>query len=71
MNDGGPAFPYEYSEKWGGDAQDGMSIRDYFAAHATEEDVRAHMYDDRLHQVCSREAARYRYADAMLKAREQ
>ena len=31
-NTGGPAFPY-------GTAYAGMALRDYFAAHATEEDI--------------------------------
>jgi hypothetical protein len=35
-NTGGPAFPYEnhYGHKL-----EGMTLRDYFAAHATEEDI--------------------------------
>jgi hypothetical protein len=34
INNGGPAFPFEFSERWGGDAQDGMSLRDWFAGQA-------------------------------------
>jgi len=54
-----------------------MTLRDYFAGQASDEDIKAHMkwvekrgaplgvgnYD------CSREQARYRFADAMLEAR--
>jgi hypothetical protein len=71
---------------------DGMTLRDYFAARASEEDIRTHTYSEKKDQViknpidgtsqiiftniiftntvCTREQAKYRYADAMLKARE-
>lgn len=77
-NTGGPAFP------WTGCGEEGMSLRDYFAARASEEDIQRHLsgmvkvivgqnekgpiYE---HQQVfrSREQARYRWADAMLAAR--
>jgi hypothetical protein len=44
--------------------QTGMSLRDYFAAHATEEDIEQYTWRH------TREDAKYMYADNMLKARE-
>lgn len=52
----------------------GMSARDWFAIHASEEDVGAHMFensDDWAERPRSREQARYAFADAMLEARGQ
>lgn len=67
--DGGPAFPSHVS--MGEVAQQGMSLRDYFAIHATERDIAAHDCTDEVPAVVrSREAARYAFADAMLAARE-
>ncbi len=37
-NTGGPAYPSPRWEGWGS-PQEGMTLRDYFAAHATEEDI--------------------------------
>ncbi len=37
VNTGGFAFPRAYSEQH--DSTRGMTLRDYFAAHATEEDI--------------------------------
>ena len=77
-NDGGPAFPsnltnYKCKQSlaedlflFDGDAP-GMSLRDYFAAKATEEDVQ-HWIGM---QYPSREAAKFAYADAMIAARNQ
>lgn len=67
-NDGGPAFPKTDIINMSGNLErnsDGMSLRDYFAVHATEEDI--------LHQphAKSRQQARYMHADAMLKASEE
>ena len=39
MNTGGPAFPSEGVVTNDGILYDGMTLRDYFAAHATEEDI--------------------------------
>ena len=86
INDGGPAFPYTppcdaegrmaagypYPEM-------GMTLRDWFAGQATEEDVRHHQYEAEKDRwvdgvlipgdYITREEAKYRYADAMLAAR--
>jgi len=75
---GGPAFPT-------GTAFQGMTLRDYFAAKATEEDIKAHREGSMEEHIAvdgtgrkyithrntryTREQAKYRYADAMLKAR--
>jgi hypothetical protein len=64
----------------------GMTLRDYFAAKATEEDVNAHREGPMEEHIAddvngrkyithrstryTREQAKYRYADAMLKERE-
>ena len=88
-----PAFPV-FPDTSGGHAAafQGMTLRDYFAARASEEDIRTHTYSEKKDQViknpidgtsqiiftniiftntvCTREQAKYRYADAMLKARE-
>jgi transposase len=54
-----------------------MTLRDYFAAHATEEDIRhyqefgAQSYGGpAIEPKYTREQAKYRYADAMLRERE-
>lgn len=89
INTGGPAFPSGLIDP--STPQDavqpiypGMTMRDYFAARASEEDIQRHLsgmvkvivgqnekgpiYE---HQQAfrSREQARYRWADAMLEAR--
>jgi hypothetical protein len=86
-NTGGPAFPTTKPlESWG-DPNQGMTLRDYFAAKATGEDIKNYMQDDgnlisgtdtlgrpwerREIIYFTREQAKYRYADAMLKARDQ
>ena len=82
---GGPAFPSHGS--MGEVAHDGMTLRDYFAAKASEEDIKAHRDGVMTEQIVedgngrkhivhrntryTREQAKYRYADSMLKAREQ
>jgi hypothetical protein len=82
-NTGGPAFPTAtLAQKTEG----GMTLRDYFAAKASEDDIRANIEgpihecivegsDGRKHITnrtvkYTREQAKYRYADAMLKARD-
>ena len=66
--------------------QNGMTLRDYFAAKATEKDVEEYERGSRIKEVprkdgvgsdrvreivyYTREQAKFRYADAMLKARE-
>ena len=88
-NTGGPAFPYEERNGEGTPVRDyfGMTLRDYFAAKASEEDIAAHIWkgfneltirtagDGTKYEASqaarwAREEAKYRYADAMLKARE-
>ena len=68
-NDGGPAFP---GETWG---SKGMSLRDYFAARASENDIANHRYilyhSGGYIKEPSREQCRYAYADAMLAERQK
>jgi len=74
INDGGPAFPQEtYTEYY-----PGMTLRDYFASEASEEDIQefipatrgeAAEFQQRHGFSPSRQWARYCHADAMLKAR--
>lgn len=86
---GGPAFPCEFDMNTSGVEQyAGLSVRDYFAAHApvealdlpreTAADVRAYLNESSRygempanwkHRVQAK--ARYRYADAMLRARAE
>jgi hypothetical protein len=60
-NTGGPAFPQAFA--MAPKLDQGMTLRDYFAAHATIPPNGMQMEDH-----C---AYRYRYADAMLSAREK
>jgi hypothetical protein len=71
---GGPAFPSDPDTTYGG-----MTLRDYFAVHASKEDVKAQAEVIRV-QVTKDSGigilpdywhikARYMHADAMLKAR--
>ena len=65
---GGPAFPWGYAEVGGGS---GMTLRDYFAAHAPAmtdtwwNDTKG----DGGHYAEAQASWAYFYADAMLKAR--
>jgi hypothetical protein len=80
-DNGGPAFPAQPKyATLGGDfiehVQGGMSLRDWFAGKAFEEDIL--FWQDRkfdaetglMVATYTREQARYRYADAMLEARK-
>lgn len=86
---GGPAFPTDNAHQNGPSTfhYEGMTLRDYFAASASEEDVNEHIWkgfkenyvvnrDNGTSYLATRQAAwtreeaKYRYADAMLKARE-
>ena len=88
-NTGGPAFPLSTVDPYDRSVTtcDGMTLRDYFAAKASEEDIAAHIWkgfneltirtagDGTKYEASqaarwAREEAKYRYADAMLKARE-
>lgn len=84
---GGPAFPCPQDSINQNAPSLGMTLRDYFAAKATEDDVMQHIWKGYKEQyviendngtsyiatrqaMWTREEAKYRYADAMLKARE-
>jgi hypothetical protein len=71
QNDGGPAFPYQPLDGQGMPcqvAQDGMSLRDYFAAAA----LSGLVYHNDYGAVSNEDIAQgaYQYADSMLAARE-
>lgn len=80
-NDGGPAFPFgQVSEVTGqvvnGYHNDGMSLRDYFAAKAMQGDLANSdggylSLNATAEQLYKNASTYYRMADAMLKAREQ
>ena len=67
INDGGPAFPVLSVE------HTGMSLRDWFAGHASENDIRRHQSiierSNGYTYMPSIEECKYAYADEMLKAR--
>ena len=68
-NTGGPAYPSPRWEGWGS-PQEGMTLRDYFAAKAIQGmfasgNLPKSVRDDELASVA------YEFADAMLKAREK
>ena len=80
-DNGGPAFPRPTGEIAGSHqynrAQEGMSLRDYFAIHASESDIRSHQqFEEASYGGSSprprytREQARYLFADQMLLARK-
>lgn len=69
-NDGGPAFPMIVTTGVTREvitALSGMSLRDYFAANATDKDVHEYMITG---GTDNRSFAKYLYADDMLKQRE-
>ena len=82
IDDGGPAFPHgplgdtmhgEDGRVWHQyPAGAGMCLRDWFAANASEDDIAEHRLDDfgRPFPNISRECARYKYADAMIRERK-
>lgn len=63
-NNRGPAFPSHGS--MGEVVQTGMSLRDYFAIHATDGDVLAMLVHS---HPMKRQEDRYKFSDEMLKAR--
>jgi len=73
-DNGGPAFPVQYSNEADGPTvmpSDGMSLRDYFAAKAMQACPmpQGHMHD--VPEVYARIASHaYKMADAMLEARK-
>ena len=66
-NTGGPAFPTTKPLEHWGDPNQGMTLRDYFAAKAMQGDLIAGVHPDDFNR-CAHRA--YAIADAMLKARE-
>jgi hypothetical protein len=84
QNDGGPAFPHEadYIRNEGGgyefkvDFHAGMTLRDWFAGQALtaiplKDDGKRTPHEDRKQEAMWVATAAYRYADAMLAARER
>ncbi len=74
MKDKAPAFPMGYHRDGNSADQAGMDLRDYFAAKATEDDIRAYRIGSgAIHEperfTMTREEAKFAYADAMLEAR--
>ncbi len=66
--DGGPAFPITDGHAV---YAPGMSLRDYIAIHATEDDVRSWRQAGLpTGTFRTREEAKYAYVDAMIAARE-
>lgn len=70
---GGQAFPTEGGDQSGLYPDPGMSLRDYMAIHASDEDMR-HVEDgtwgDRGFEKLTRAQRRYLFADAMIAARK-
>ena len=83
--DGGPAFPQPIHklnfdttpDDFDETGRGGMTLRDWFAAQATDEDIRQFTEVFKSQQghgtfdLTSRTEARYKFADAMLKEREK
>ena len=72
INTGGPAFPNEGFNGWG-KPQEGMTLRDYFAAKAMQSYLTLDVTQEALGQLVSPEkycAMFYQWADHMLEARE-
>lgn len=78
-DNGGPAFPRPHSQRFQDDqfkAQTGMTLRDYFAANASDADVASVMAEYMVsedfgtivisHCSITRQQARYMHADLML-----
>jgi hypothetical protein len=81
---GGPAFPVISQQReafdsdvvspgWDFYSVGGMSIRDYFAIRATEEDLKMYFPSEYnfFRSGSERTAARYAFADAMVAEREK
>jgi hypothetical protein len=74
IDDGGTAFPTEYDDR-------GLTMRDYFAAAANEEDLEMMIFQHRkiiedtdygpVYKNPTRAQCRYLFADAMLAARKE
>ena len=82
INNGGPVYPVQEFNADGTPATLtlGITLRDYFAVHASDEDVKCQIEAIRSAQIKAggigvladgwNVTARYMHADAMLKARE-
>jgi len=79
-HDGGPAFPSEQGHipdgTWNQTYSQGMTLRDWFAGQAKEQDIVEYQdYSENEHAVWvekyTRTQARFRFADAMLATRGQ
>ena len=74
--DGGPAFPVVPSSRPGewSNAYTGMTLRDWFAGHASREDVMRHRFENpdgsERKPALTVEQAKWEYADAMLAGRD-
>ena len=71
---GGPAFPfppYEYSDGDLNPGNDGMTLRDYFAAKAMQGFAARDVFDNGIATPYQRARLAYIEADAMLKERKQ
>jgi hypothetical protein len=84
---GGPAFPQYVVRSAGACVEGGMTLRDYFAIRATEQDIQKYLLGPTREQIRvnsdgtktiyhgpmhrSRAQARYAFADDMLRAREE
>ena len=69
INDGGPAFPSTiqyFPDDKNANEEQGMTLRDWFATHATDADIADIQHGTKF----TREQARYIHADRMLWARE-
>ena len=60
------AFPRHHTHHTFG----GMTMLDWFATYASEEDIEKYMYFGKEMTARSREEAKYAYARAMIEARE-
>jgi hypothetical protein len=60
------AFPHENSHTY---QMTGMTLRDYFASNATDNDIAPYLEDYR-NRMQSIETARYMFADSMMEARK-
>lgn len=68
---GGPAFPSEGVVTNDGILYDGMTLRDYFAAHAMHSMFARNKQRELVVPLEECAQVAYEWADAMLKAREQ
>ena len=67
-NTGGPAFPNEGFNGWG-KPEEGMTLRDYFAAKAMQGELASQSPENEYTNLDALAVLSYRMADAMMKAR--